>query len=77
MLIIPYYFKLYDKNVTVSFFRYTFSFYLLHIYPSVDIPSKYLTASREELFFMGIEQPFTFFMVKKGIKSNHNNFFVV
>ena len=77
MLIIPSYFKLYDKNVTVSFCRYTFSFYLLHIYPSVDILSKYLTTSREEFFLMGIEQPFTFFKVKKGIKSNHNNFFVV
>ena len=47
--------------------------HLLHIYPSVDFLSKYLTRSPEEIIFMDIEKPFTFFMVKKGIKSNHNN----
>ena len=77
MLIIPSCFKLFDKNVTAFFFLLLFPFYLLHIYPSVDFLSKYLTTSPEEIFFMDIEKPFTFFMVKKGIKSNHNNFFVV
>ena len=73
MLIIPSCFKLFDKNVTAFFFLLLFPFYLLHIYPSVDFLSKYLTTSSEEIFFMDIEKPFTFFMVKKGIKSNHNN----
>ena len=35
--------------------------------------SKHLTTSPEEMFFMDIEKPSTFIMVKKGIKSNHNN----
>ena len=68
MLIISSYSNLFDKR---------FPFYLLHIYPSIDFLSKYLTKSSEEIFFIDIEKPFTFFMVKKGIKSNHNNFFVV
>ena len=67
MLIIPSCFKLFDKNVTAFFFLLLFPFYLLHIYPSVDFLSKYLTTSPEEIFFMDIEKPFTFFMVKKGI----------
>ena len=50
-----------------------FPFYLLRIYPSSDFLSKYLTASPEEIFFMDTEQSFTFFMVRKGIKSNHDN----
>ena len=29
--------------------------------------------SPEEFFVMDIEKTFTFIMVKKGIKSNHNN----
>ena len=78
MLIIPSYSKLFDKNVRVSFFSlHFFPFYLLHVYPSIDFLSKYLTTSSEEIFFMIIEKPFTFFMVKKGIKGNHSNFFVV
>ena len=77
MLIIPSCFKLFDKNVTAFFFLLLFPFYLLHIYPSVDFLSKHLTTSFEVIFFMNTEQPFTFFMVKKGIKSNHNKFFVV
>ena len=52
-------------------FRYIF--YLLHIYPSVDFLSKYFTTSPEEFFFKGIEKSFTFFMVKKSIKSNLND----
>ena len=31
------------------------------------------TMSLEEIFFMNIEKSFTFFMVKKGIKSNPSN----
>ena len=27
----------------------------------------------QDFFFMDIEKPFTFFMVKRGIKSNNNN----
>ena len=42
-------------------------FYSLHIYPSVDFLSEYLTASPEEIFYMHIEKPFTFFKVKEGI----------
>ena len=55
-------------------FHYTFSIlfvtYLSFSWFSWKIP---ITASPEEFFFMDIEKPFTFFMVKKGIKSNHNN----
>ena len=51
----------------------TNAFYLLQIYPSVAFLSKYLTASPEEIFFMYIEKPYTFFKVKKSIKSNFNN----
>ena len=29
--------------------------------------------SPEEIFFMDNEKSFTFFMLKKGIKSNHSN----
>ena len=29
--------------------------------------------SPEEILFMDTEKPLAFFMVKKGIKSNHNN----
>ena len=54
-------------------FCHTFSIYLLHIYPSVDFLSKYCTTSPEENFFIDIEKPFTFFMLKKGTKSNHSN----
>ena len=43
------------------------------IYSSVDFLSKYLCGSPEEIFFMDIEKPFTFFMAREGIKSNHNN----
>ena len=68
MLIISSYSNLFDKR---------FPFYLLHIYPSIDFLSKYLTVSSEEIVFMDIEKPFTFFIVKKGIKSNLNNFFMV
>ena len=57
------------------FFVTLFPFDLLHIYPSIVFLVKYLTMSSEEIFF--VEKPFTLFMVKKGIKSNHNNFFVV
>ena len=52
---------------------FCYIFYLLHIYPSVDFLSKYFTTSLEEFFFKGIEKSFTFFMVKKSIKSNHND----
>ena len=78
MLMIASCSKLFDKNVTVSFFSlHFFPFYLLHIYPSIYFLSKYLTTSSEEIFFMDIEKPFTCFMVKKGTKRNHNNYFVV
>ena len=50
-----------------------FPFYLLHIYPSVDFLSKYLTASPEEMFLVDMNKPFSFSMLMKGIKSNHNN----
>ena len=61
MLIIPSYFELFNKNVTVSFFFVTlFPFYLLHIYPSVDFLSKYLTTSSEEIFFIDIEAIYFF-----------------
>ena len=55
-------------------FHYTFSIlfvtYLSFSWFSWKIP---ITTSPENFFFMDIEKPFTFFMVKKGIKSNHNN----
>ena len=54
-------------------FCHTFPFYLLHIYSSVDFLLKYRTTSPEENFFIDIKKPFTFFMLKKGTKSNHNN----
>ena len=56
-------------------FHYTF-FILFVIYLSfstVDFLKKHLTTSPEKISFMDFEKPFTFFMVKKGLKSNHNN----
>ena len=51
MLIILSYLKLFDKNVTVSFFTlHFFAYCLLHIYPSVDFLSKYRSTSSEEIF---------------------------
>ena len=42
-------------------FRYTFSIYLIHVYPSVDFISKYFTAtSPEEFFFIGNESIYFF-----------------
>ena len=57
-------FESFDRNVTISFFSLHFLLMLFQ---------KNLTTSPEEIFFMDIENPFTFFMVKKCIKSNHNN----
>ena len=66
-------FESFDRNVTISFF-------LLHFFPFCYIFilqlmffQKNLTTSPEEIFFMDIEKPFTFFMVKEDMKSNHNN----
>ena len=71
--ILNFYFKRLIQINNIFLFVTLFPFSLLHIYPSVDFFSKYLTTSSEEIFSRDTEKPFTFFMVKKGIKSNHNN----
>ena len=63
MLIIPSCFKLFDKNVTAFFFLLLFPFYLLHIYPSVDFLSKYLTTSPEAIFSWTLRLHFYQFFV--------------
>ena len=71
------YTRIYLVSIFLAFYNFvllkTNAFYLLHIYPSLDFLSKYLTARPEEIFLMYIEKPFIFFKVKKDIKSNHNN----
>ena len=74
MLIIPFYsWIIWTRFHNILLFVTLFPFYLLHIYPSVYFLSKYLTTCPEEIFFMDIGKSITFFMFKKGIKSNHNN----
>ena len=79
MLIIPSYFEFFNKNVTVSFFSLRFFHFICYIFilQLIFFQNALLEESPEEIFFMDIEKPCTFFMVKKDIKSNHNNFFVV
>ena len=74
MLIIPLTFKLFDKNITISFFWLHFFHFICYIFilQLIFLENTYYYESRR-IFFMDIEKPFTFFMVKKGIKSNHNN----
>ena len=55
-------------------FSILFVTYLSFNWFSWKIP---ITTSPEEFFFMDIEKPFTFFMVKKGIESNHNNLLTI
>ena len=73
MLIIPS-FELFDKNVTISFFSLHFFHFICYIFilQLIFLENTYYYESRR-IFFMDVEKPFTFFMVKKGIKSNHNN----
>ena len=74
MLIIPLTFELFDKNITISFFWLHFFHFICYIFilQLIFLENTYYYESRR-IFFMDIEKPFTFFMVKKGIKSNHNN----
>ena len=76
MLIILSYSNYSIKMSQYRSFPYAFSI-LFVTYLSFNFLSKYFTTSSEEIFFMDNEKLFTFFMVNKGIKSNHNNFFVV
>ena len=52
-------------------FHYTFSIlFVIYLFFS------WFSFTSPEIFIMVIEKPFTFFMMKKGIKSNHNNIYI-
>ena len=74
MLIIPSYSKLFDKNVTVSFFSLHFFHFICYIFTLqwIFLENTYCYEARR-VFFMDIKKAFTFFMVRKGIKGNLNN----
>ena len=63
MLIIPSYFWI----IWISVFLLHFFYFICHTF-ILQMLSKYLTMSPEEIFFMDFEKPFTFFMVERVYK---------
>ena len=62
----------FTKNVTIFFFSLHFFICYMFILQLVFFQNAYYYEPKR-IFFMDIQNPFTFFMVKKCMKSNHDN----